>query len=136
MLYRAWDEHLIESTLLMQHLVLRKIQAVAEGDIAGRIVTIIHCQFTGEPLLQIWQDLESHQPTDGRRHQFRDDERDQHAHVLRKNEWRWNRRPWPPTIYNGARAETRWIVKMSFYSRWRGCIDFRVARRDSRRSRP
>lgn len=57
---------------------------MAEGNIAGRIVTIIHCQFTGEPLLQIWQDLKSHQPSDGRRHQFRDDERDQHAHVLRK----------------------------------------------------
>lgn len=62
-------------------LVLRKIQAVAEGDIAGRIVTIFHRQFAGEPLFQIWQDLESHQPADGRRHQFRDDERDQHAHV-------------------------------------------------------
>lgn len=49
---------------------------MAEGDIAGLIVTIIHCQFTGEPLLQIWQDLKSHQPSNGRRHQFRDDERD------------------------------------------------------------
>lgn len=86
MSYRARDEHLIESILLMRHLVLRKVQALAEGDIAGWIVTIVHLQFAGEPLLQIRQDLESHQPTDGRRHQFRHDQRDQHAHVLRKKQ--------------------------------------------------
>lgn len=27
-------------------------------------------------------------------------------------------------------------IKVSFHSRWRGCIDFRVARRGNRRSRP
>jgi len=66
----------------VRHLVLRKVQTVTEGDVAGRIVAVIRFQFTGKPFLEIRQDLESHQAPDCRRYQFRDDERDQHAHVL------------------------------------------------------
>lgn len=73
---------------LIRHLILREVQAVAERNIAGQIVTVIHRQFIREPLLQIRQDLESHQPSDRGCHEFRDDERDQHAHVLRENEQR------------------------------------------------
>lgn len=72
----------------VRHLILREIQTLAEGNIAGRIVTVIHRQFTREPFLQIRKDLESHQPADCGRRQFGDDERDQHAHVLRKNDQR------------------------------------------------
>lgn len=74
----------LKSTLLMRHLVLRKVQAMAEGDIARRIVTIIHRQFVGEPLLEIRQDLASYHPAEPHRHHFRDDEGEHHAHILRR----------------------------------------------------
>ena len=64
------------------YLVLGVIEAVAEGDVAGRVVAVMAGQPFGQSILQARVPAVGHNAEDSRHRKLRQDQRYQHAHVL------------------------------------------------------
>ena len=70
------------------YLVLGVIEAVAEGDVAGRVVAVMAGQPLGQSILQARVPAVGHNAEDSRHRKLRQDQRYQHAHVLQTHNGR------------------------------------------------